>query len=137
MYSDISSLINDQWAAVNNTPEYKANRVTMPVYVMNALQSTILNSAAGSSSVLKALQDNFPDVQFLATYRADDAVSDGVSATVAYSNNPESMVMRIPVPLTVGEIIQTSSFKYTIESKYRIAGLDVLENTAGRILTGL
>jgi hypothetical protein len=137
LYDEFADLINAQWAAVNNTPEYKANRVMTPVYVVNKMQSTMMNTAAGSSSVLRALQDNFPDVQIIGTPRADDAVSAGVSATVAYSNNGESMIMRIPVPLTVGEILKVSSFHFHVESKYRIAGLDVLENTAGRILTGL
>ena len=47
------------------------------------------------------------------------------------------MIMRIPQPLTIGEIIKVGSFDFHVDSKYRIAGLDVLENTAGRLLTGL
>ena len=135
MYDEISALINDQRTAVNNTPEYSANRVVMPVGVMNTLQVTILNTAAGSSSVLKALQDNFPDVQFTSTERA--TLVGGTSRTVAYSNSDEAMVMRIPQPLTIGEVIKTGSFDFKVDSKYRIAGLDVLESTSGRILTGL
>ena len=47
------------------------------------------------------------------------------------------MKMRIPVPLTVGEIVKMSSFDFRVDSKYRIAGLDILEDSGGRILTGL
>jgi len=137
MYDDFAGLLNAQFNAVNNTPEYKANRVDMPNYVLNTLQSTILNTAAGSSSVLAALQANFPGVEFRGTHRADDAGGAGVSHTVAYSNSNEAMKMRIPVPLMVGEIIKVSSFDYQTDYKYRIAGLDVLEDTAGYILTGL
>lgn len=136
MYDAIESLITDQFNAVNNTPEYMADRVIMPVDVMNKLNATILNSAAGSSTVLRALRDNFGGVQFLASFRAADTGS-GVSATVAFSSSEEVMKMRIPVPLTIGEIIKIGSFDYKVDSKYRIAGLDVLENTGGRILTGL
>lgn len=136
-YDDIADLILSQHNAVNNTPEYMANRVDMPIYVLNSLAVTILNTAAGSSSVLMALKGNFPGIEFRGTFRADDAGGAGVSHTVAYSNNREAMKMRIPVPLTVGEIIKKGSFDYHVDSMYRIAGLDILESTAGYILTGL
>lgn len=137
MYDDFAGLITDQRNGVNNTPEYSTNRVTMPVYVMNELQATILNTAAGSSTVFRALQDNFPGVEFSATPRADDAGGAGVSHTIAYNNNSEAMKMRIPHPLEIGEVIRPTSFKFHVESRYRVAGLDILEDTAGRILTGL
>lgn len=137
MYDDIADLITSQANAVNNTPEYKANRVDMPIYVLNTLAVTILNTAAGSASVLNALKANFPGVEFRGTFRADDAGGAGVSHTVAYSNNEQVMKMRIPTPLTVGEIIKVSSFDFRADSKYRIGGLDVLENSGGYILTGL
>lgn len=137
MYDDIADLINSQWNSVNNTPEYMADNVDMPIYVLNVLMVTILNTAAGPASVLNALKANFPGVNFRGTFRADDAGGAGVSHTVAYSTNGEAMKMRIPVPLTVGEIIKVGSFNFHMDSKYRIAGLDVLEDTAGYILTGL
>lgn len=137
MYDDISGLIQAQYNAVNNTKEYKAVNVDMPQYVLNLLEATILNTAASSATVLTALRANYPGVNFRGTFRADDAGGAGVSHTVAYSNNSEAMKMRIPVPLTVGEIIKIGSFNFHMDSKYRIAGLDVLENSAGYILTGL
>ena len=60
-----------------------------------------------------------------------------MSHTVAYSNNPEVMQMRIPVPLTISEIVKVSGFDYRVDSKYSIGGLDILESTGGYILTGL
>src|SRR5690606_36790189 len=137
MYDDIAGLITDQGNGVNNTEGYKANRVDMPVYALNTLSVTILNTANGSSSVLRALQDNSPGVVFTDTFRADDTGGVGVSHTVAYANSEDATKMRIPVPLTIGEIIKQSSFDYRVDSKYRIAGIDILEDTAGRILTGL
>lgn len=140
MYDEVSTLIQDQRNGVNNTPEYSADRVVMPTRVMNRYQATMLNTANGSSSVLKALQDNYPDVQFIASFRGDTIANGGelaTSATVAYSTNRESMVMRIPQALTIGEVVKTNSFDFRVDSKYRIAGLDILETTAGRILTGL
>jgi hypothetical protein len=135
LYDDLSGLIMDQWNAVYNTPEYMANRVVMPTDVYNMISSKILNSAAGSATVLKALQDNYPGVVFSATPRADSVA--GTSKTVAFSTNEEAMVMRIPMPLTIGEIVKIGSFDYHVDSKFRIAGLDVLDPQSGRYVTGL
>jgi len=137
MYDDIAGLLIAQHNAVNNTPEYMADKVDMPIYVLNTLTVTILNTANGASSVLSALKANFAGVEFRGTFRADAAGGAGVSHTVAYSTNSEAMKMRIPTPLTVGEIIRQGSFDFRVDSKYRIGGLDVLEDTAGYILTGL
>jgi hypothetical protein len=135
MYDEIAGLITDQHNGVYNTMEYMANRVDMPVTVYNKYASTMLNTANGSSTVLKALQDNYPGVTFNATFRAESVGESSVTA--AYCNNSEAMVMRIPEALTIGEIVKRGSFDFHVDSKYRIAGLDVLENTAGRLLTGL
>lgn len=135
-YDEIAELITSQWNGVNNTIEYMATVVVMPVNVSNVLSSLILNTAAGDKSVMLALQANFGTVTFMSSARAIDTGA-GVSATVAFSINQESMVMRVPETLTIGEIIKVGSFDHKVDSKYRIAGLDVLENTAGRILTGL
>ena len=135
LYDDISGLINAQWNGVLNVPEYKANRVMMPTDVLNKLQSAILNTAAGSSSVLKALQDNFPGIEFISSVKADSV--GGTTKTVAFSNHDEAMKMRIPEPLNIGEIIRVGSFDFSVDSKFRIGGLDVLEELSGRYVTGL
>lgn len=135
MYDEFATLITTQRNGVNNTPEYSCDTVAMPIYVMNKIQATMLNTANGSSTVLKALQDNFSDIKFTTTFRAADV--GGASKTVAYSTNDESMVMRIPVRLTIGEIIKQTSFSFRVDSKFRIAGLDVLEDSSGRTLSGL
>jgi len=137
MYNDISNLITAQHNAVNNTPEYMATNVDMPTYVLNKLRVTMLNTASSPSSVLKALKANFPGISFRGTFQADNAGGVGVSHTVAYSKNSESMQFRLPVPLTVGEIVKQGSFSFHVDSFFRVGGLDVLENAAGYILTGL
>lgn len=128
MYDEVAEAIQAQWNGVNNTPEYKADRVVMPVATMNLLTATILDTASSTKSVLKSLQDNYLEIQFMSTFRA-------TTDLVVYSTNRESMVMRVPVPLTVGEIIKVSSFDFRVDSKYRIGGLDVLEDTSGYVLT--
>jgi len=136
LYSDISGLINAQWNGVNNVPEYKANRVVMPIDAYNAATTLILNTAAGSSTVMKALRDNYPGVEFMSSVKASDS-SLAATVTCAYTNHEDAMKMRIPVPLTIGEIIKIGSFDFQVDSKARIAGLDILESTAGYYLTGL
>lgn len=140
LYQEIADLITDQHSAVNNTPEYKANVVIMPTRVMNVARSKLLSNEDSVKNVMKALQENFPDVQFVASNRGDTIANGGnlaTSSTVAFANNGEALKMRIPVPLTIGEITKPSSFEFRVDSKFRIAGLDVLEATAGRRLTGL
>jgi len=140
LYQEIADLITTQHNAVNNTPEYMANRVIMPVRVMNVAKSKLIGNEDTVVNVLEALRRNFPNVEFLASFRGDTTANGGnlaTSSTVAFSNNDEAMKLRVPVPLTVGEIIKPSSFEFRVDSKFRIAGLDVLEATAGFRLTGL
>jgi len=135
MYDAVAGLITDQWGAVNNTPGYMADRVILPVTISNVLSTKILNTASGFRTVMAALTENFPSITFSSTFRAESVSA--TSVTVAFSTSDQVMKMRIPVPLTVGEIIKNGSFDYKCDSKYRIAGLDILEDTGGRILTGL
>ena len=135
MYDEIADLIVAQWNAVNNTPGYMADRVMMPVSVMNTLQATIMNSASTPKSVFLALKENFPSIAWSSTFRAESVSA--TTVTVAFSSSDQVMKMRIPVPLTIGAIVPMSSFDWRVDSKYRIAGLDVLEDSGGRILTGL
>jgi len=137
MYDEFSAAMNAQHNAVNNTPEYMGTRWDMPVYVLNALNTKMLNTAADSKTVLAALKSNYPGISFNGTFRASDAGGAGVSHSVFYNNSDDAMKMRIPQPLVLGEVIKPSSFKFTFDSMYRIAGLDVFEDSAGYIVTDL
>lgn len=136
LYQEITDLINNQRAGVNNIPSYSANTVVMPIDVMNECNNKFLNTAGGLATVMTALKANFADVSFLATFRAAD-VDGGGSITAAFNNTKQSMQMRIPVPLQIGEIIQRGSFSYHNEILARVGGLDINENEAGRLLSGL
>ena len=127
-YEAIASCITDQHNAVNNTPEYMANAVMLPVNVYNHISREILNSAGSEKTILSALKVNFPDVAFYVSFRA--------TKVCAYSTSGEAMKIRIPLALTVSPIVRLG-FKYKVESNYRIAGLDILEASSGRYLTGL
>jgi hypothetical protein len=136
LYGEIAGLITRQWTNVLNVPAYKADRVVLPWSVYNIASTKILNTAAGSSSVLRALQDNFPTVTFGTTNEAEAGNAAVTSVSVAFSSNRRAMQFRLPVPLNVSSIDQRG-FKYYVESYFAIAGLDVIEDGAAATLTGL
>tara|TARA_R110000824_G_scaffold91480_2_gene222631 strand:+ start:843 stop:1793 length:951 start_codon:yes stop_codon:yes gene_type:complete len=129
LYTEFAKLINLQRAAVNNIPSYSTNTVVMPIEVLNECNKKFLNSTGSMATVLTALKTNFPDVNFMSTFRA--------TKTIAFNSSKQSMQMRIPLPLQIGEIIKRGSFSYANEILARVAGLDVNEDKAGYYLTGL
>lgn len=134
LYNAIAGLINRQWALVYNTAAYRANRVIMPDNVYNTASRLILNSAGSEMSVLRALQTNFPEITFGLTNVARSV--GGSSKTIAFSDNRRAMQFRLPVPLNISSIHQ-KGWKYYVESYFGVAGLDVIENGAAAVLTGL
>jgi hypothetical protein len=134
MYEEMTTLILDQWNGVYNTDGYMANVVATSPIIINLLTKTMLNTASGTASVMKALQDNFAGIKFVSTNKAYNGTS---SVAVAFNNSEDAMSFRIPLKLEIGEIIKPSSFTYKVESMFRVAGLDVAEDGAGRKLTGL
>jgi hypothetical protein len=134
LFDEIAQLITSQWAGVLNVDSYKADRVVMPSSVYNTCSVKILNSAGSEMSVLRALQSNFPTVTFGLTTKSEDVGGDSV--TVAFSSNRRAIQFRLPVPLNVSSVDQRG-FKYYVESYFGLAGLDVIEDDAAQILTGL
>jgi hypothetical protein len=134
LYEAIATLITEQWAGVVNVETYKADRVTFPTGVYNTVSTKIMNSAGSEMSVLSALRANFPTITFGLTSKANSV--SGSSRTVAYSSNRRALQMRIPTPLNISSVDQRGH-KYYVESYFGVAGLDVIESTAARYLTGL
>jgi hypothetical protein len=134
LYDEVAELITSQWAGVLNVDTYKADRVLFPSTVYNTVSTKILNTAGSEMSVLSALRANFPDITFGLTTKAENV--GGGSVTVAFSSNRRALQFRLPVPLNVSSVHQRG-FKYYVESYFGVAGLDVIETTAARILTGL
>lgn len=132
-YEAMTAFILQQRNAVFNTPEYMANKMFIPVTTFNWLQKTIFDSSAGNGSVLKALMENYPEIMFLPTPRAENVGGEKVMSLV--STNANSIKMRLPVPLKNAPL-ETNGFRKSTDYVYRIAGVDVLEPTAGLIATG-
>ena len=134
LYQELADLITDQWAGVFNVEAFMADRLVVSDLVYNVAAKKFLNTAGTELSVLKALEMNFPAVTIVITTKARDV--GGSSKSTAYSSNRRAMQMRIPVPLNISSVDQRG-FKYYVESYFGVAGLDVIESTAGRHLTGL
>lgn len=134
-FDQIAGLIIDQWNGVNNTNGYMANRVIMPVRVLNILSAKKWNTVSSEKSVMQVLKEAFPSVTFMSSWRNE--LVGATSVTIAYSTSEDAMTNRIPLPLLIGKTVPDGSFGYRADAKYRIAGLDVHENKAGRIATGL
>jgi hypothetical protein len=129
-YNQVKDWLNTQRAAVSNTPEYTINAVAMPIATLNRLQTVVLSEANASNvTALELLQKTFPDVKFYGTSKATTSMT-------GYSTNEESMVFRIPNPLTLSEVTR-NGFRYHVESYFGVAGCDFLEDAAGYRLTGV
>jgi len=130
MYNEVKDFLNLQFNAVFNTEAYMANQLAMPVSVYNLMQGTLLSEANGSNvTVLEKLKTTFPGVNFYAT-------SKQTTKMTAYSTNEESMVFRIPNPLTLSEVTK-NGFNFNVQSYFGVAGCDFLEDSAGYHLTGV
>lgn len=161
LYDAIATLIREQWAAVRNTASFKANAVVMPDTVYNLALSKLMTSdfdfesetpqageldpittavtaqiLASTETVMASLIKNFPGVVFTSTDKAEGDGDSIQSATVAFSTNRRGMQFRLPVPLELSAVSQFGH-KYYMESMYRVAGLDVIESNAARLMKGL
>ena len=137
LYETIANGLNSQWDAVGNTVEYKADTVTLPIGMLNKMRSTVYSSTGDNpASVLSALQFNFAGVEFIESKHNTNG-NGGADAVVIFKGGSDTIVSRLPLPLEIGSVIQTGSFSWKADAKYRLAGVEILEQTAGWILTGL
>ena len=133
MYNEVRDIINLQRSAVLNDPMYSCNSIILHPDTFNLLSGTPLNTAAGSDSVLEAIKKNLGITKITLSHRAEIS---SVKRLVVYSTFREGMVMRIPQQLMVSPVDQ-KGFHYYVESLFRIGGLDVAEDSAAYVLTGV
>jgi len=137
LYTTIADGINAQHDAVGNTVEYMADTVVMPIGMLNKMRTAVYSTTGDNpASVLSALQFNFPTITFLES-KHNTGGNGGEDAVTIFKGGEESIVTRLPLALEIGSIIQTGSFSWKADAKYRMAGVEILEKTAGWILTGL
>lgn len=132
-YNEIRDLVNAQRAAVSNDPVFGADKIAIDPLTYNILTSSYIDTTGGVGTVKEAVERDF-NITFVLTFRAADVGS--VKVMNAYSSDARAMVMRIPMQLQVSNIYQKGFSSY-VESMFRVAGLDVIENASGYILTGV
>lgn len=132
MYDEIATLVNEQRGAVLNDVVFSANMVALHQDTYNIINQTFINTAGGLSTVRQALETTL-NIRFVLTPKAEIG---GVKRIIAYSSERQAMQMRIPIPLKLYNQVTLGS-KHYIESMFGVAGLDILENASGRILTGV
>lgn len=133
MYKEMEDIINLQKSNVSNDVEFSASKVTVDAVTYNRLSTPYnSNGGAGIMSVREALETNL-NVTFTMTPRA---VINGVRFVAVYTTSPNGMMFRIPQPLEVSPV-WVQGFDSNIQSKFGVGGLDVLENDACVILTGV
>lgn len=132
----LTDFINSQFNDVNNTAEYMVNRVVLPIHVLNHIRTTKLSeNAVNPITILQSLNQKYPDIKFFGSFRANDV--DGQSVVSAFSISKDCMCVRIPLPMMFGTTQSDDNFGFVTPIKYRIGGVDIHENCAGRLLVGL
>lgn len=134
LFEAISNLIVAQHTEVSNIPAYMANVCVLPINVLNIASVKNQNTAGGVIKVMRNLKETYSEVKFLSSTKCGNGSN---SVSIAFSNRAEVMNYRLPIPLTIGKIIQTASFSQNMEAKYRTAGIDISERKGGRKLIGL
>lgn len=132
MYTELKDLINTQRGAVLNDEMFSANKVALHPDTYNAINSTYLDTS-GSRGTVKEEVERTLNVTFVQTPKAKIS---GVYRMVAYSTFEQGILMRIPRPLSISNVYNKGK-KFYVESNFSIAGLDVAENGAAYILTGV
>lgn len=120
-YTSIGELIQDVNSGSNGV--HTTTDLILSTRVWNACQGTLLNSAAGSQTVLAALRQNYPEVTFhkSESLRDKGASGTGYDRCIAYERNSAnveyvaSVVYDESVPINSG-------FRWTIHSRGRAAG---------------
>lgn len=129
MYDTIGDAISKQKAAVNFDAVFGANKIMMSSAVKNLLSTTVYDTANSTNrSVLKAIED-MQNVTIVSSPKAKGRM-------VVYSSFEQAMILRIPMPLKLSNMERRFD-RTEFKSSFRIAGLDVHENQAGYILTGI
>lgn len=135
LYDAFAAALSAQWSAVNNIPQYKANLIITSAKVYNRLATSLLSTTGdNASSPLATLKANFPGLEIMISALCDGIGSNGKDVALLVSTDGKAMKIRLPVPLTIGEIVKLNAFEFQVDSKYRIAGLDILQKNAGYML---
>jgi hypothetical protein len=134
LYDVFANTLATQHAQVNNIGSYMANVIITSPYVVNKMQKERLTETG--ETVLTALLKNYPslNLRVLASHHAAGIGTGNKDVALFVSTSPQVAKIRIPLPLTIGEVVKPTPFTYLVESKFRIGGFDLLQQKGGFIL---
>ncbi len=121
--ADAYTTVTDLIHAVNTQSKgvHKTTDVVLSTFVGNLCQKTLLNSAAGSQSVMSALRQNYPEIAFHITESGTARGAAGVDRCVAYERRSDR------IEYVAAVVYDESSpdkmgFKYSVQSRGKMAG---------------
>jgi len=119
--ADAYATISDMLRQVLVTTKQNADTVALSTFVYSTLSTRLLDSTGGTKTILAALRENNPSVNFIHSASCDGAGAGGVDRCVAYQRRSDrveyvaSVVYDESVPVSSG-------FRFTVQSRGRAAG---------------
>jgi hypothetical protein len=146
MYKDIKGLYEAMGARAGGNPELMPDTIVTSPRVLLSMRTTTYGTSTVGGTVgdvenINTVEEMVRAKLGISEIRStNDAVNlDGTGTTdrlCMFKRTPDSMVLHIPKPLTFGEIIKPSSFRYQIESEFFVAGLNIFRDTSWGYLKG-
>lgn len=118
-YANMSTFIQDVNSGSSGV--HSATDVMFSTYIWNFLQGTLLNSAAGSQTVLAALRQNYPEITFHKSASGTGRGASSVDRCVAWERSSANAEYVASVVYDESSPIM-SGFRWTIHSRGRAAG---------------
>lgn len=138
-YYKLLALINEHNTRTQNTQQYLADTIILPVEVYNYINNyQMLIFVNGTNlTVYEALQARFKNMKIVPSPRATNVSIDGANTNVIaiFNRHENNLTMRIPVPMKLTPV-QQDGWKYKVDGYALIAGIDILRKESGTLVTG-
>jgi len=115
--TDMIHFVNTQSSGLHNVTD-----VALTTFCWNVVQQTLLNSAAGSQSVLAALRQNYPNITFHGSASGTGRGAAGVDRCVAWTKSSDVIEYVAPVVYQEAQA-DKQGFAYTVQTRGRMAGV--------------
>lgn len=114
--ADMIHEVNTQSSGLHSVTD-----VIMTTFTGNLIASTLLNSAAGSQTVLAALRQNYPGIEFHTSASGTGRGAAGVDRCVAYTRRSD-LVEYVASVVYDEASPDKAGFRYTVQSRGKMAG---------------
>lgn len=137
LYELFRTQIIAQHTEVDEMEQYTADMIVTPRAVKLRLANSYNHLTNNNNrSILKTLEEDL-NVKFMSSFRTNTGAFASSSRTAIFAAKDQSMMMRIPDPLNFSDVVQVSPDQWEQKAYYECAGLDIIQENTGRIITGL